>query len=250
MFYRYKNLYIMHYGVGHDKGGHSGRYPWGSGENPYGGVNPKTKKSDLFKLNGRRFNDVASDLIVKKKYGNRTDVTEEQIAQSKARTQAFLRGVEATILTVAASAVGQTTLGALQAASNMEELRKNSEDFTKQYVNAQTGLLELHNSQSDRSSFAARSIRDKMSYNKTVGNTPLWARNGRQANIGLWKAEDMQNYLPKENNTSNNSTFDFSNVTTWDTADIKTFENSVTKDFEDFQKEYEATKKKIDAARF
>lgn len=28
------DLYIMHYGVGHDKGGHSGRYPWGSGENP------------------------------------------------------------------------------------------------------------------------------------------------------------------------------------------------------------------------
>ena len=37
MSYRYENLYIMHYGVGHDKGGHSGRYPWGSGENPYGG---------------------------------------------------------------------------------------------------------------------------------------------------------------------------------------------------------------------
>ena len=28
------DLYIMHYGVGHDKGGHSGRYPWGSGDNP------------------------------------------------------------------------------------------------------------------------------------------------------------------------------------------------------------------------
>lgn len=26
--------YLIHYGVGHDKGGHSGRYPWGSGENP------------------------------------------------------------------------------------------------------------------------------------------------------------------------------------------------------------------------
>ena len=25
--------YIIHYGVGHDKGGHSGRYPWGSGKN-------------------------------------------------------------------------------------------------------------------------------------------------------------------------------------------------------------------------
>ena len=26
------DLFIMHYGVGHDKGGHSGRYPWGSGK--------------------------------------------------------------------------------------------------------------------------------------------------------------------------------------------------------------------------
>ena len=25
--------YLSHYGVGHDKGGHSGRYPWGSGKN-------------------------------------------------------------------------------------------------------------------------------------------------------------------------------------------------------------------------
>lgn len=28
------DLYIMHYGVGHLDGGHSGRYPWGSGDNP------------------------------------------------------------------------------------------------------------------------------------------------------------------------------------------------------------------------
>ena len=26
---------LKHYGVGHDKGGHSGRYPWGSGDDPY-----------------------------------------------------------------------------------------------------------------------------------------------------------------------------------------------------------------------
>ena len=26
---------IMHYGKGHLDGGHSGRYPWGSGEEPY-----------------------------------------------------------------------------------------------------------------------------------------------------------------------------------------------------------------------
>ena len=26
---------LYHYGVGHEKGGHSGRYPWGSGDNPF-----------------------------------------------------------------------------------------------------------------------------------------------------------------------------------------------------------------------
>ena len=29
------DLYLSHVGVGHDRGGHSGRYPWGSGENKY-----------------------------------------------------------------------------------------------------------------------------------------------------------------------------------------------------------------------
>ena len=37
-FRLYKGLdsspYIMHYGKGHDHGGHSGRYEWGSGERP------------------------------------------------------------------------------------------------------------------------------------------------------------------------------------------------------------------------
>lgn len=28
----YRSPYLSHYGVGHDKGGHSGRYPWGSGK--------------------------------------------------------------------------------------------------------------------------------------------------------------------------------------------------------------------------
>ncbi len=41
------DLYIMHYGVGHDKGGHSGRYPWGSGKNPKQDL--KTFKKDIKK---------------------------------------------------------------------------------------------------------------------------------------------------------------------------------------------------------
>lgn len=30
----YSQEFLIHYGVGHDKGGHSGRYPWGSGDRP------------------------------------------------------------------------------------------------------------------------------------------------------------------------------------------------------------------------
>lgn len=50
MSYKYENLYIMHYGVGHDKGGHSGRYPWGSGKNPYGG---KKNLGSMFHITAR-----------------------------------------------------------------------------------------------------------------------------------------------------------------------------------------------------
>ena len=46
------DLYIIHYGVGHDKGGHSGRYPWGSGKNPYGGTKNITEK-DAKKFNNK-----------------------------------------------------------------------------------------------------------------------------------------------------------------------------------------------------
>ena len=35
-FYEKPELdFLMHYGKGHLDGGHSGRYPWGSGDDPY-----------------------------------------------------------------------------------------------------------------------------------------------------------------------------------------------------------------------
>ena len=55
--------YLIHEGVGHTRGGHSGRYPWGSGKNPhqhgdtfYTGVNKLRQKgmndTDIAKLCG------------------------------------------------------------------------------------------------------------------------------------------------------------------------------------------------------
>lgn len=43
------DLFIMHYGVGHDKGGHSGRYPWGSGKNPKASLREVTQIQEKFK---------------------------------------------------------------------------------------------------------------------------------------------------------------------------------------------------------
>lgn len=37
----------IHYGVGHDKGGKSGRYPWGSGKEPYASADTPAKIKKL-----------------------------------------------------------------------------------------------------------------------------------------------------------------------------------------------------------
>lgn len=252
------DLYIIHYGVGHDKGGHSGRYPWGSGERPYGGVNPKTKKSDLFKLNGRKFNDVASDLIVKKKYGDRTDVTEEQIAQSKARTQAFLRGVEATILTTVAGAVGETALSALTASSKFNQMAKDSADFTKQYVDKQTGLLNMYKGIEDKKStngsYNARMLEDDLRWNKRIadGAKPGYNRTGQTARVGLWDPDQVKGMMARQNNDtwkSQNNTTTWDNITTWDNAAIKTFETQLKSDFDDFEKQWKETNDRINATK-
>lgn len=40
----YYDDHLAHYGVGHLDGGHSGRYPWGSGKAKYNAVKQKAKK--------------------------------------------------------------------------------------------------------------------------------------------------------------------------------------------------------------
>lgn len=40
----YESNYLSHYGKGHLDGGHSGRYPWGSGKNPHQNANARGEK--------------------------------------------------------------------------------------------------------------------------------------------------------------------------------------------------------------
>lgn len=40
----FTDQFLQHYGVGHEHGGHSGRYPWGSYNNVKGGTSTSAKK--------------------------------------------------------------------------------------------------------------------------------------------------------------------------------------------------------------
>jgi len=79
-------LYIMHYGVGHDEGGHSGRYPWGSGENPYQDIRARKNIYKYIKKNqiggylstkhaeklykNKTLNDILKDDNIRKAFGD------------------------------------------------------------------------------------------------------------------------------------------------------------------------------------
>lgn len=54
--------YLMHYGVGHDKGGHSGRYRWGSGKDPYQHVGDFLSRVDELKKSGMSESEIAASM--------------------------------------------------------------------------------------------------------------------------------------------------------------------------------------------
>lgn len=51
---------LSHYGVGHEDGGHSGRYPWGSGEQEF-----KTAKSFYDRVNIFKKRDILKLRLLK-----------------------------------------------------------------------------------------------------------------------------------------------------------------------------------------
>ena len=53
---------LMHYGVGHDKGGHSGRYPWGSGDESFQRNKSFIDRVDELKRSGMTESEVAGAL--------------------------------------------------------------------------------------------------------------------------------------------------------------------------------------------
>lgn len=75
---------LMHYGVGHENGGHSGRYPWGSGESPYQHASDFLDRIELLQKAGKSEREIATEL----------GLSTTQLRAQKALAKAERRGSE------------------------------------------------------------------------------------------------------------------------------------------------------------
>lgn len=154
------DLYIMHYGVGHDKGGHSGRYPWGSGDSPYQDlsaaerrqarldkywyhkgakirlgvdhirdVDPNTKLSDLFKYNKRTTSDVLADKILTYMYGD-TEMPREELRRKKYNLMSAITAAEA----AATTAILIKGLSSIKSGYDFIQATKNSMEGRAEFL--------------------------------------------------------------------------------------------------------------------
>lgn len=106
--------FLMHYGKGHEDGGHSGRYPWGSGEDPYqhqGGFNGFVK--DL-REEGLTDQQIADSLGIK------STELRQRIAIEKYKTRAAL---EAQALKYHDQGMGATAIAKKMGLKNESSVR-------------------------------------------------------------------------------------------------------------------------------
>lgn len=75
---------LMHYGVGHENGGHSGRYPWGSGDSPYQHAGDFLSRIEQLQKEGKTEKEIAKEL----------DLTTTQLRAQKSLAKATRRGAE------------------------------------------------------------------------------------------------------------------------------------------------------------
>lgn len=61
--------YLMHYGVGHENGGHSGRYPYGSGDDPFQHERDFLSRYNNYKVQGLSDAKIAEKMAIFNQYG-------------------------------------------------------------------------------------------------------------------------------------------------------------------------------------
>jgi len=135
------DLYIMHYGVGHDKGGHSGRYPWGSGDNKI----VKTAKA----IKERGVNDVVAGAIVKSKHKKNPYMDAGQMIADKERIKAILKNAESyAVGTLAAMTLGAAGTLAIRGYYTYKDLKK-ADQFVDNYKDIKVNEIQVENIQTE-----------------------------------------------------------------------------------------------------
>lgn len=81
--------YLEHYGRGHEDGGHSGRYPWGSGEDPFQHADDFVNYISRLRKDGKSDVEIAEELGFTDKY-NKPSASELKVAYSAAQHEADL----------------------------------------------------------------------------------------------------------------------------------------------------------------
>ena len=81
--------YFEHYGRGHLDGGHSGRYPWGSGEDPFQHADDFVNYISKLRKDGKSDVEIAEELGFTDKH-NKPSVSELKVAYSAAQHEADL----------------------------------------------------------------------------------------------------------------------------------------------------------------
>lgn len=93
--------FLVHYGKGHLDGGHSGRYPWGSGEDPYQGATEWMNEVNKLRKSGFTYNDpetgktLSGDTAIAKYYQLSTTEfrTAYSLAKDEERTKQYNRAM-------------------------------------------------------------------------------------------------------------------------------------------------------------
>ena len=131
---------LMHYGVGHEQGGHSGRYPWGSGESPYQHAGDFLSRIEELQKQGLTEKEIAEDL----------KLTTTQLRAQKSLAKATRRAAEvSTAKKLVADGYSPTEIAKMMGYNNESSIRNLLNQDSEARMNAARSTADFLKKQID-----------------------------------------------------------------------------------------------------
>lgn len=125
---------LMHYGVGHENGGRSGRYPWGSGESPYQHAGDFLSRIEELQKEGKNEKQIAEEL----------GLTTTQLRAQKSLAKAQRRGAEvATAKKLRDDGYSPTEIAKMMGYNNESSIRNLLNEDAEARMNAARATADL-----------------------------------------------------------------------------------------------------------